>query len=354
MGARCEPCHDPAGICARVVASAAIAASEMGIDPRPFAEAHHGITEFWALTEREGEFSPMTHSERRLVIILADISGYTRYMAENQLSAVHGQQLITALIESVLREVEIPLVLQEIEGDAIFLYAAHPGSDEDWQDVLTQVRLKLERFFDAFLGELIARTESTLCKCGVCKHLDSLKLKIVVHTGKAVFHQIAGRPQVSGVDVIAAHRLLKNSVPSDEYLLMSEAAYEDLGRGMEGTFDRGQESYDSLAPVVTYTRLMGDNREQARQRYYTLSESEMYDKARGYNRRAITGALPELWRHIRRPSTEVGLPGRLWFSLNFLLSAPSLYTRMVGGVRQHVHENRARYQGIDAGHGTEA
>jgi hypothetical protein len=291
----------------------------------------------------------MTHSERRLVIILADISGYTRYMAENQLSAVHGQQLITALIESILREVEIPLVLQEIEGDAIFLYAAHPGSDEGWQEVLSEVRLKLERFFDAFLGELIARTESTLCECGVCKHLDSLKLKIVVHSGKAVFHQIAGRPQVSGVDVIAAHRLLKNSVPSDEYLLMSEPAFEDLGPGMQGSFDRGQESYESLAPVVTHTRLMGENREKARKLYYALSEAEMNEKARRYNRWAIAGAVPELWRHIRRSSTTVGLLERLWFSLEFLLSAPARYKRMLGGVRQHVHENRARYHGVYVG-----
>ena len=296
----------------------------------------------------------MTHTERRLAIILADISGYTRYMTENQLSAVHGQQLITALIESILREVEIPLVLQEIEGDAIFLYAAHPGSEEGWREVLSQVRLKLERFFDVFLEELIARTESTLCECGVCKHLDSLKLKIVVHSGKAVFHQIAGRPQVSGVDVIAAHRLLKNSVPSDEYLLMSEQAYEDLGTGMAGTFDRGHESYDSLQPVVTYTRLMGENREKARKVYYALSEAEMNEKARGYNRWAIAGALPELWRHIRRSSSDVGLLERLWFSLKFLLSTPSLYARMLGGVRQHVHENRARYLGVSAANGTEA
>jgi hypothetical protein len=78
--------------------------------------------------------------ERQLVLILADISGYTRFMLENQTSAVHGQLCITTLIETLLREVDIPLQLQEIEGDALFLYAAHPGDEPGWQDVLEQVR----------------------------------------------------------------------------------------------------------------------------------------------------------------------------------------------------------------------
>ena len=286
----------------------------------------------------------MIEVERRLVIILADISGYTRYMADNQLSAVHGQQLITALLESILREVDIPLVLQEIEGDGVFLYAAHPGSEEGWQEVLSEVRLKLERFFSAFLGELITRAESTLCGCAVCKHLDSLKLKIVVHSGVAVFHEIAGRPQVSGVDVIAAHRLLKNSVPSDEYLLMSEQAYQDLGGGLEGPFDRGQETYESLQPVATYVRLMGENRERARKEYHALSEAEMNANARRCARFAVTAAVPELWRHIRRPSSDASFESRLWFSLRFLLSVPAMYAKMLRDVPRHVRANRARYR----------
>ena len=50
----------------------------------------------------------MEPQEKQLVIILADISGYTRFMIENQLSAIHGQIFITTLIEALLREVDIP------------------------------------------------------------------------------------------------------------------------------------------------------------------------------------------------------------------------------------------------------
>jgi hypothetical protein len=51
----------------------------------------------------------------------------------HQLSAVHGQVVITTLTNTLLREVDIPLRLQEIEGDAVFLYAAHPGDEREWR-----------------------------------------------------------------------------------------------------------------------------------------------------------------------------------------------------------------------------
>jgi hypothetical protein len=88
----------------------------------------------------------METREQHLVMILADISGYTRFMVENQLAAVHGQLCITFLIETILCEVDIPLHLQGIEGDAVFLYAANPGDDQAWREMLTQVRTKLARF----------------------------------------------------------------------------------------------------------------------------------------------------------------------------------------------------------------
>jgi len=82
--------------------------------------------------------------QKKLIIILADISGYTRFMLENQTSAaLHGQLVINGLIESIIQQVDIPLTLQEIEGDAVFLYAAHPGSDAAWGEVVEQVSRKL-------------------------------------------------------------------------------------------------------------------------------------------------------------------------------------------------------------------
>ena len=85
---------------------------------------------------------------RHVLLILADISGYTEFMLANQLTLVHGQYLITQLIESIIREIEIPLELKEIEGDAVFLYAAHPGDEEQWREICAQVGKKLLRFLN--------------------------------------------------------------------------------------------------------------------------------------------------------------------------------------------------------------
>jgi hypothetical protein len=38
--------------------------------------------------------------QRQLIIILSDISGYTRFMVENRTAALHGQMVISRLIES--------------------------------------------------------------------------------------------------------------------------------------------------------------------------------------------------------------------------------------------------------------
>lgn len=90
----------------------------------------------------------------RLLLILADISGYTKFMLASQVALIHGQQVITALIEAILAEVEIPLEVKEIEGDAVFLYSVRPLDDEAWQEVNAEVGRKLLRFFEVFSAVL--------------------------------------------------------------------------------------------------------------------------------------------------------------------------------------------------------
>jgi class 3 adenylate cyclase len=248
--------------------------------------------------------------EQRLVIILADISGYTRFMVANQLSAIHGQLFINGLIETLLREVDIPLQLQEIEGDAVFLYATHPGDERGWQAVLAEVRQKRIRFSDVFLEAMVTLKESTICKCAICAHVDEMSLKIVVHTGRAVFHSVGGRPQVSGADVILAHRLLKNSVPSHEYLLMSEPAHRDLGAGMELAFQQSSESYDEFGTVPTYVHLMAETTERMRDSLYGMEPAALASRGRGYARISLLPHFSAVIDPLRLPSVNVGWPKR--------------------------------------------
>jgi len=263
----------------------------------------------------------MEPREEQLIIILADISGYTKFMVENQMAAVHGQMCITFLIETILREVDIPLKLQEIEGDAVFLYAAHPGSDVAWQEVLAQVRTKLIRFFEVFLEGMVTAAEATPCKCAICRNANELKLKVIVHSGLAVFHTIGSSAQVSGTDVILAHRLLKNSVPGNEYLLMTESAYRDLGREMNGEFVVGDETCEGFGPVRTYVKLMGDVKERSREAMYSTSAA-LTSRVRGY----LVGGMRLMPRSVleqmRRPTVDVGWWRCAGFALATVLVFP--------------------------------
>lgn len=191
----------------------------------------------------------------RLVLILADISGYTRFMLANETALVHAQMVITKLLEEIIREVEIPLEVKEIEGDAVFLYAIKPDDDAVWADTRRLIGGKLISFFEAFARGILAGSEFALCSCPSCQNVDQLKLKIVVHSGKAVFHKVGRFSDLSGVDVILAHRLLKNSIPSDEYVLMTEAAYRDIEFPTEVEVSQGEEHYEGFGSIRTYTYL---------------------------------------------------------------------------------------------------
>ena len=87
----------------------------------------------------------------------------------------------------------------------------------------------------------------------VCKNFDQLKLKIVVHSGEALFHQIGGFPDISSVDVILVHRLLKNSIKSDEYVLMTEAAYRDISFPHDIEVSQNEEHYPGFGSIPTFT-----------------------------------------------------------------------------------------------------
>jgi len=264
----------------------------------------------------------------RLLLILADISGYTKFMLASQVAMVHGQQVITALLEAILDEVDIPLEVKEIEGDAVFLYSVRPRDDEAWQAVSAEVGKKLLRFFEAFSAVLVAESESSLCICAVCKNLHELKLKIIVHGGEALFHSIGEFADVSGVDVILAHRLLKNSVDSDEYILMTEPAYRDLRFPSELEVHKSSETYEGFGSITTFVHLPGGAFEKSRQNFLSGDTSEILATTLGGGLREVQGQFKTLLRGdqlaaLRNlPMDERGLARSIVAGLLLILMTP--------------------------------
>ena len=58
--------------------------------------------------------------EHDVLLLIADISGYTDFMLSNKVSLAHSQDIITKLMKVIIKEVKIPLKISKFEGDAIF------------------------------------------------------------------------------------------------------------------------------------------------------------------------------------------------------------------------------------------
>ncbi len=189
----------------------------------------------------------MTESNdtKEILLLLADISGYTRFMVANQTELEHSQQIIGALLEAIIEEVEIPLSIAKFEGDAVFLYAT---KDANADAVLRHVRNKLPRFFPAFSSRLRDLAATRTCECGACRNVNELRLKIIAHSGKAVIYSIADRTELAGVDVIIAHRLLKNSIAAREYILLTESAKRDLSLDLP-LLQKSTEDVEDIGPI---------------------------------------------------------------------------------------------------------
>jgi hypothetical protein len=188
--------------------------------------------------------------------------------------------------------------------------------------VLAQVRTKLPRFFHVFFEGMVPAAEVTPCGCAVCRNLAELKLKVIVHLGRAVLHEIAGRPQISGADVILAHRLLKNSLPNREYLLMTEPAFREIGQGMGADFEEGSEHYEGFGTVRTWVERLDGEAERERSAFYALPPAAFGARIREYARWSGAGHLRSLAGHLRRPAFAVGWPRRLAFAIWSALGTP--------------------------------
>lgn len=194
-----------------------------------------------------------------VVLIIADISGYTRYMTANARTLAHSQAIITELVAAIVRKAELPLEVAKLEGDAVFLFARKRAEGWSWPEakkILAQKLFELLEVFEARADELGA---SNTCSCDACIHIERLKLKLIVHSGEALFHWVLNFQELAGVDVIIAHRLLKNSVGKAQYILLTEAAWKDVEPGENRKWTEGSETYDDLGTIRTRVHVPGES-----------------------------------------------------------------------------------------------
>jgi Protein of unknown function (DUF2652) len=157
---------------------------------------------------------------RRAVLLIADIGGYTAYMNWNRMHLAHAQLAVAQLLESVI-DAGKGLKLAKLEGDAAFFWAA-----EGTANVLVCERLS--RMRQSFVTRRERIKKDYDCQCASCGQLDNLTLKFVVHEGEVAEQKVKRNVELAGVDVILIHRMLKNTVPVLEYVLMTDVVAQCL------------------------------------------------------------------------------------------------------------------------------
>lgn len=174
----------------------------------------------------------------------------------------HSRHVIAELLEIIIRANADEFDLAEIEGDALFFYK------EGMVPSLDKLMAKVEAVFSAFYSHLKLMEKNRICPCNACATAPNLDLKIVAHSGELHFISVQDREKPFGTEVIEVHRLLKNSIDSQNYLLLSRELTEHLGlsenyKGDLFTFSPGKDIYDDNPLDYQYALLEKDKLELA-------------------------------------------------------------------------------------------
>ena len=181
-------------------------------------------------------------------LILADISGYTSFVAQTEIE--HADMALSFLLETIIEKMSSLLTISKLEGDAVFAYVEEDNLEE------AKSLLKLvDHTYLAFRDKALTLFRDSTCPCRACQALPTLDLKFMVHHGDFIVQQVAGIKDLMGTDVNLIHRLLKNSIAESTgwkgYVLFTDPVLERMQLGKDHLFKRC-ESYEHLGDVDVY------------------------------------------------------------------------------------------------------
>lgn len=196
-------------------------------------------------------------AETNATILIPDISGFTEFMTTTELThSTHAlNYLIDAMVEAVGHEYEV----SEIEGDAVLLIkkGLAPSKKEIFDTCI--------KIFNAFHFRRKWMQLHTVCPCGACQAIINLSLKFVVHHGPVAEIKVGRFVKQSGTEMIVAHRLLKNSIESHEYLLLTEKLLQHINDPVEIAemeWSASSEEYASIGKVNYQFALLSEARKK--------------------------------------------------------------------------------------------
>jgi hypothetical protein len=178
------------------------------------------------------------------IILIPDISGFTGFTGATEID--HAAHIITELLELIVASNETDFTLAEIEGDAVLFY--RKGEPLRREQLVDQCL----RMFANFHQRLAVIERDSVCQCGACQTASNLTLKFIAHFGYIKEIKVAQFVKATGIDMIVAHRLLKNDVDADEYILITGPCCSAMGRqdgGDKLQWAKSSQSYATIGNV---------------------------------------------------------------------------------------------------------
>jgi uncharacterized protein YndB with AHSA1/START domain len=241
----------------------------------------------------------MLSAAQSTCFLIADISGYTGYLADVELD--HAQDILADLIGAVVTALRPNFRLAKLEGDAAFTFMTTDRVDG------SMLLDTIERCYFGFRRRRRDVRQATACECTACVRIPDLDLKFVVHHGTAILQKVAGRQELVGSDVIVVHRLLKNDVVEKlgihAYALISQKAIDasDIDPAALGMVEH-TETYDRIGDVPAWVHDLERRwqEEEARGRVFVTPEEAVLELA------VPTKAPPQVaWEFLTKPGQRM-------------------------------------------------
>ena len=239
-------------------------------------------------------------------LILADISGYTSFLAETELD--HAPAILRSILTLIVDRLTPTLDLAEVEGDAVFAYA--PASYISRGELLLEL---IEDTYRAFRDRRRTMERNVTCPCKACQSISHLDLKFITHFGSYVLQDIMGTKKPVGTCVNLAHRLLKNDTGQATgwrgYALFSETSLSRMGVPPDGFFEAA-ENYEHVGPIRTLSLNLDERFRDALENRRVVLAAEDADVSVTFD---FSGPPPLVWDWLNDPhKRNAWMSGSSW------------------------------------------
>ena len=236
-------------------------------------------------------------------LLIADISGYTAYLTASEQE--HANPILRSLLTSLVEQINEPLHLWRMDGDAILAYSTAKQFPSG--EAFLTICENLYNAFTTLRRDIIA---NTTCPCQACANVDSLDLKIMAHHGSFEEMQVGPMKDISGADVILVHKMAKTDVKEvtgiRSYALFSQGAVNSMG--IDAALTPFSQSFDHFGDVQMQVYDLAKAWEGYRaqqERFFVTDEESVY-----IYRRPFPLPVPLVWEALVDPELK-----RVWMGM---------------------------------------